>query len=262
MIPRSDITAWRSIAPWPVNEQVEQDLVISRTIVDIFSDPLLKNHLAFRGGTALHKIFLNPPARYSEDIDLVQLIDGPIGPIFDQLRECLHYLGAPRSKQSKGNSTLLYRFESEIEPVVKMRVKIEINCREHFSILGLMAVPFEVESKWFSGKCQLITYDLNELLGTKLRALYQRKKGRDLFDLWFARKHKEFNADKVISVFDQYMDYGKFNVTKKQFKDNLFEKLNDWDFIRDTTGLLRPGIEYNPEEAFFWIQQTLLERIH
>ena len=38
-------------------------------------------------------------------------------------------------------------------------------------------------SRWFTGAAKVLTYDLDELLGTKLRALYQRKKGRDLFDL-------------------------------------------------------------------------------
>ena len=42
-----------------------------------------------------------------------------------------------------------------------------------------------VDSEWFSGSGTIITYRLEELMATKLRALYQRRKGRDLFDLWF-----------------------------------------------------------------------------
>ncbi len=104
MIPRADITAWRSVAPWRLNEQVEQDLVISRILVAIFSDPVLNKIVAFRGGTALYKIYLKPPARYSEDIDLVQIEVGSIGPIFDRLRSCLTFLGTPCVKQSQGNN--------------------------------------------------------------------------------------------------------------------------------------------------------------
>ena len=70
MIPMAQITQWRQISPWSDDMQVEQDLILSRIIVDIFSDHLLRKELAFRGGTALHKLFLNPAARYSEDIDL------------------------------------------------------------------------------------------------------------------------------------------------------------------------------------------------
>ena len=81
MIPRDYITQWRAQAPWNEDFQVEQDLVISRALVEIFSDPVLAGALAFRGGTALYKLYLTPPARYSEDIDLVQVEPGPAGPM-------------------------------------------------------------------------------------------------------------------------------------------------------------------------------------
>lgn len=78
MIPKPYIAAWQSYVPWKEFAQVEQDLIISRTLVEIFSDNFLREHLAFRGGTALHKLYLNPAPRYSEDIDLVQIKAGPI----------------------------------------------------------------------------------------------------------------------------------------------------------------------------------------
>ena len=72
----------------------------------------------------------------------------------------------------------MYRFESEDTPPLKMRLKIEVNTREHFTELGLASVPFEVDSPWFRGSAEVHTFALDELLGTKLRALYQRKKGQ------------------------------------------------------------------------------------
>jgi predicted nucleotidyltransferase component of viral defense system len=88
LIPRAAITAWRSRAPWSTDAQVEQDLVISRALVDLFSDELVGRSLAFRGGTALHKLLLASPGRYSEDIDLVQVEAGPIGPVLKSIRTC------------------------------------------------------------------------------------------------------------------------------------------------------------------------------
>ena len=67
MIPLAQITQWRQTAPWSDDLQVEQDLILSRIIIEIFADPFLYQELAFRGGTALHKLFFTPPARYSED---------------------------------------------------------------------------------------------------------------------------------------------------------------------------------------------------
>ena len=178
MIPRAHVTAWRRDAPWPTDAQVEQDLVISRALVEMFSEPLVAESVAFRGGTALHKLFVQPPGRYSEDVDLVQVEARPIGAVLDALRSTLDpWLGEPRRKRGHGRVILLYRFESTSQPVQRMRLKLEINSREHFSVLGMEKRRFDVSSPWFSASASILTYDLDELLGTKLRALYQRKKG-------------------------------------------------------------------------------------
>jgi len=72
VIPRANVTAWRRFAPWPSNEQVEQDLIISRALVAMFGNDVVADGVVFRGGTGLHKLFFDAPGRYSEDIDLVQ----------------------------------------------------------------------------------------------------------------------------------------------------------------------------------------------
>ena len=104
MIPRDYITEWRKEAPWVENFQVEQDLIISRALVDLFSQPLLSRALAFRGGTALYKLHLKPPARYSEDIDLVQTAAEPAGKMMEAVRGVLDsWLGKPQwNKQKAG----------------------------------------------------------------------------------------------------------------------------------------------------------------
>lgn len=125
MIPRRYLQEWKEHAPWLDNAQIEQDLIIERALIEIFSDDFLREHLAFRGGTAFHKLYLKPQARYSEDIDLVQIKEESIGPILDRLRERLSFLGdKPKREQSKHNNTLVYRFESEIAPVINMRLKM------------------------------------------------------------------------------------------------------------------------------------------
>lgn len=89
MIPQTALTAWRNQAPWAEYHQTEQDLVISRALVELFSDPLIHEGMAFRGGTALHKLFIQPAGRYSEDIDLVQIKAIPIGEILGRVRSVL-----------------------------------------------------------------------------------------------------------------------------------------------------------------------------
>lgn len=210
MIPRRYIEEWKSQAPWPSDAQVEQDLIIARSLVEIFSDDLLKNSLAFRGGTALHKLYLTPQVRYSEDIDLVQINSEPINPILKQIRERLSFLGTKRTvKQHIHNNTIIYRFETEMQPVINMRLKIEINTREHFNVLGLKEIPYRVQNSWYTGECMLTGYELEELLGTKLRALYQRRKGRDLFDLYWAMTHQNIDTNNLIHCYKTYI-YGVF----------------------------------------------------
>ena len=259
LIPRAYIVEWRSSAPWVSDAQVEQDLLICRALVSLYSNELIGENLAFRGGTALHKIFLNPPSRYSEDIDLVQTKAGAIGPILDAVRETLDgMLGLPRRERGEDTVTLTYRTESEIPPVVPMKLKIEINTREHFSVLGYKEHPLSISSRWFSGSCTLKTFELEELLGTKLRALYQRRKGRDLFDLWLGLTEGRANPEEIVRVFRNCMQEEGLKVSQREYIENLNGKMATRQILSDTDSLLRPGVIYRPQEAHRLVEQRLL----
>lgn len=261
MIPKAYIDAWSEHAPWQQNLQVEQDMIIERTIIEIFSDPFLREHLVIRGGTALYKIYLKPQPRYSEDIDLVQIKSEPIGETLKALKARLDFLGTPIVKQKRNNNTMIFRFESESEPKMPMRLKIEINCREHFSAFGYKETSFKMDSPWYSGKTGIVTYSLEELLGTKLRALYQRKKGRDLFDIWKGITLAKARPAKIIEAFITYMNNEKKSVTKKQFINNMEAKMRERVFLGDIDGLLRPGENYNASEAYKLVKTELIARI-
>lgn len=262
MIPRAHVNAWRKIAPWPLSAQVEQDLVLSRALVEMYRRPEIAQGLVIRGGTALHKLFFQPAGRYSEDIDLVQRDAGPIGDLINAIRDALDpWLGKPTWKQGAGRFTLGYRFETSFEPVVKARLKVEINTREHFSVHGFAYRDFEVNSRWFSGGAQLTTYDLSELLGTKLRALYQRKKGRDLFDLWLGLKHTETSVDDLVTSFAAYMDFVGTEASRAQFEANMDAKMQDDVFLTDLEPLLRPALKYDNHEAWQQVHKQIVSRL-
>lgn len=259
MIPRDYITEWRTQAPWIQDFQVEQDLVISRALVAIFSNPVLNTALAFRGGTALYKLHLKPAVRYSEDIDLVQTRAEPAGPMMEQLHEVLDpWLGKPQWKQTEGRVTFSYRFTSEDAAGVRLRLKVEINSREHFSVYRLKAVPFSVASRWFEGSCGIQTYELDELLGTKLRALYQRRWGRDLFDLAVALKDQKADPARIVKAFSAYMDHEGHKVTRAQFERNLAVKMRDPQFLADISPMLAAGYAWDAEAAAPVVSSRLL----
>jgi len=263
MIPKADIVAWRHVAPWVSDAQVEQDLIISRVLVSMFQDVFITEKLAFRGGTALHKLYFKPACRYSEDIDLVQIVPGPIGGILDVLQEILNvFLGEPRRKQKERSVTLTYRMESEGPPVVTLRLKVEINTREHFTVFGFRKRPFNVRSRWFTGECEITTFELEELLATKVRALYQRRKGRDLFDLWYGLTERNADAEKIVKIFKEYMKAEGRRITREDYENNIEAKMRHPGFVDDVNSLLPADLNYDVKEAFNIISQNILPRIN
>ncbi|MBM3858460.1 MAG: nucleotidyl transferase AbiEii/AbiGii toxin family protein [Verrucomicrobia bacterium] len=273
MIPQANILDWRAKAPWKTANQVEQDLIISRALVELFSQKVVAENLAFRGGTALHKLHLAPAARYSEDIDLVQVGDGQTDRIIDVVRQALGFLGEPLPEWrggvatavrqtanllGRGVRTLTWRFQSETPPTTRLRLKLEINTRERFNVLGLKKSPFAVDSDWFRGQCDLTTYHVDELLGTKMRAQYQRTKGRDLFDLWYGLTFGKADPAKMVDVFRRYLKEENKQVSQRQFRDDLAAKVKNPDYLADTEDLLRPGLDYNYEEAHRFVDEHLM----
>lgn len=263
MIPFAHVIHWRQRAPWPRDDYVEQDLVISRVLVELFDTPTIASQVAFRGGTALHKLHLAPAARYSEDIDLVQTTSEPIGPLIDAIRNQLSWLDAkPKRDRGEMMFTMTYRFDGSGAPSVPMRIKIEINTRESSTEFGIIEHPFEVDSPWFRGRTNLRTYILEELLGTKLRALYERRKGRDVFDLRHALDlHPDLDCQRVVDCCLAYMKREGKSLSRTEFKINLDDKRNNAEFMSDMQLLLDPDYgEYDPALAIDTIEEEFLNR--
>ena len=262
MVIEDAILEWEQEHPWQLKSQVEQDLIICRAVCALYNDEYLSEHLAFRGGTTLNKIYLDPQPRYSEDIDLVQINAEPIKETIDKIRNVLSFLGKPIVKQKAHNNTLIFRFNTEIPPIMPIRLKVEINTREHFNVLGLTKHIFSINNQWFTGNCQTTTYHLEELLGTKMRALYQRRKGRDLFDLWKSVSTQNVDTDKIIRCYREYIGFVVDNPpTQKEYLLNMEQKIEDAEFLGDIEMLLRPNEKYNPQEAWQLVRKTLIEKL-
>ena len=236
--------------------------MLTRAVIELFGEEELAGSIALRGGTSLNKLFIQPAVRYSEDIDLVQTKAAPIGPLLDAIRGKLDpWLGRPTRSRAVGGVTLTYRFESEVPPLRPLRLKIEINTREHFTVLGYSHRRLTAENPWFTGSADVITYELDELLGTKLRALYQRRKGRDLFDLWLCIERELVNPDRLVACFAQYMEHEKHTVSRAQFEKNLHQKRSDAAFLNDIAPLLASGIDYDANGAMDVVLKTLIQRL-
>ena len=192
---------------------------------------------------------------------MLNFVSEPIKPPIDRLREVLSFLGIPTVKQKRNNNTLVFKIDSTDIPVTVLRLKVEINCREHFSVLGFEKVDFGVSNSWFTGSCQITTYRLEELAGTKVRALYERRKGRDLFDLYKVFQNKNLNIENVIACFKEYMTREGKKPTHSLYVSNMEEKMSNDEFLGDTASLLRPDEKYNPEEAYSIVKSQLIDKL-
>jgi len=155
LIPRAYIQAWSAKAPWPDLRQVEQDLIICRALCDLFNASELKGRIAFRGGTAIHKLLFEQPLRYSEDIDLVQTRAEPIGATVDAIRDALSWLGKCNRAQAGHSMHLVFKFAPESDPQTTLKLKVEVNTREHTSLHGLKSYPFAVDNDWYQAKAEI-----------------------------------------------------------------------------------------------------------
>jgi len=260
MIPKNFIIEWTQFAPWPQLEQIEQDLIITTALIKLYQHPMMNEKFAFRGGTALHKLYFNPATRYSEDIDLVQTTPEKIGPAISILREIMDpWLGKPTIKQSTDSFKLIYHTKSEIE--IPLKIKIEINTREHASILGYKTIALSSNSSWHPGEANIKTYAVEELLATKLRALYQRRKGRDLYDLYLAlNKFKNLNINALIKCFNEYTSHTP--ISKIEFLNNMAEKLKNKEFKEDIRPLIaQQQGKFDAEKAYEIIKDQIINRL-
>jgi predicted nucleotidyltransferase component of viral defense system len=263
MIPRAYIQAWSVTAPWPDSRQVEQDLVICRALCDLFNAPALQDKIAFRGGTAIHKLLFRRPLRYSEDIDLIQTSAGPIGPTVDAIRDALSWLGKCNRSQAGHSMHLIFKFPPEADPQSMLKLKVEINTREHSSFGGIRRYPFTLKNDWYEAKAEIASFSPEELFGTKLRALLQRRKGRDLFDLYHGLEGLAFDIDQLLACFHHYLTLENQKISRAMAEQRMLQKLTG-SLTEDIAPLLPVGVRFDDEaaiEAFNRIWARLIVKL-
>ncbi len=272
---RQDVLAHQAKAPWPALYQVEQDLLLCRAMVAIFNDDFLRKQVAMRGGTVLHKVHLAPASRYSEDIDLVVVGERPEEHIRAALGRVLRdVLGRPKAwgweslKLAARNlarpSRLLrvvYEVPSVSEPGRTLSIEVEANVTERLAHRPMLPVPFSVPFRDATLSTTIVSFDIHEMMGAKMRALFQRKKGRDLFDLYWALTAPSVETVvpvEIIRSFQHYMAQEGTVVPRQEFLHQLELRLADAGFRTDMEPLLRTGVDYDPKAAGPYVRDTLL----
>ncbi len=283
MIQHTHLTAWQTHAPWPKRSQVEQDLRLSRGVATIFADSILGEHLAMRGGTVLHKAHLAPAARYSEDIDLVLVKAMDTETLDRHLRHVLTpVLGQPADSliadawlaiRNVLRPSRILRTAYRFVPVGLRReetIKVEVNLNESASLYPLVDVGMDTlddEGEHF--RTQVRSYDIDEMLGTKTRALMQREQGRDLFDLFHAWQLSEagttpypVNGAKAMEAFAWYLEKEGTHMGNNEASALLDARLRKASFRRDMDTLLRPGLpKFDVDEGAAVVRDAYLRHL-
>lgn len=273
-ITRQDILAHQVLVPWGAQHQVEQDLLLCRAMVALFDDKFLSSQIAMRGGTLLHKVHLAPPARYSEDIDLVVVGTRPAEHIRRAVRRVLtDVLGAPKAsvwdtlKLAIRNAVkpsrvlrITYSQPSIIEPNRTLEIVVEANVTERKPHRAIVEMPFGFPFRDKTVQTRLKGFDIHEMLGTKMRAMFQRKRGRDLFDLYWALTKSPTPVDPaaVIASFQHYLKQEGTRAGRAEFIGILEGYLHDRGFCSDMQPLLRTDIPYDPQAAGKYVKTHLL----
>jgi predicted nucleotidyltransferase component of viral defense system len=156
LITRRDILAHQAVVPWSAQYEVEQDLLLCRAMAALFDDNFLNSQIVMRGGTLLYKVHLAPPARYSEDIDLVVVGSRSEEHVRRAVRRVLaDVLGVPKTsvwdtitlaiRNTVKPSRVLrmtYSMRSIIEPGRSLDIAVEANVTERKSHRSVVEIPF------------------------------------------------------------------------------------------------------------------------
>lgn len=214
-----------------------------------------------RGGTCIHKLHLTAPLRYSEDLDYVRRTHSGIGPYLNALREIVSAIGFREHHVVRTADKVDLIVDSDsTDGLRRIRVKVEINVREIDPCFARTTIPYRVSSGWWSGEARISTFQVEELMGTKLRALYQRRKGRDLFDLWHVLTEMGVDDDRIIKAFNHYMGGAAFDY--KALADNLADKIGENDFRADLNELVAtPPAGYELTSAADVVMERLGSRL-
>jgi predicted nucleotidyltransferase component of viral defense system len=244
------IRTWADELGTPNNMLAELDLNLLQILDAITSNSTLRNKLYLKGGTAINKLYLKDLSRFSVDIDL-----NHVGSKHDVLTErtALHnqvknviladnsaYIIKDRKRRYE--QTTIHVYYQSLVNGLKQHIKIEISHIERFPIL----LPVKRQVRLPRGhSSSIITYQLEELIATKIRALHDRRKGRDVYDLWSLSRSFTPDLAVIRKLFLYYFYKSQKAFNPKVFFPNLFTAAAENAFDDDVSNFKRPDIKFD-----------------
>jgi len=225
----------------------ELDYRLVQALNMLYQDNFLAERLYMKGGTAINKLYLGETSRLSVDLDFNHI--GQKEQVLKERRKVRERITGLLKKQDNSyviyykpryeQTTIKVRYETVVGPT--QRFKVEISHIERFPILE----PVEKQLGTPSGQLSIITYQLEELTATKLRALFERLKGRDVYDLFFISKLK---PEPVVTrkMFLYYFYRSKKVFNPRIHYKNLYVSRR---YVDDVSGFVKPTVQFSLKKA-------------
>lgn len=228
----------------------ELDYRLVQFLKALYADSFLAERLYIKGGTAINRLYLEDSSRLSVDLDFNHI--GPKKQVLKERKKVRERIRELLKKQDDSYDISwkhryeLTRLKSKYKTVVgtPQRFKIEISHIERFPILE----PVEKQLETSEGQFKIATYRLEELTATKIRALFERLKGRDIYDLFFISKLK---PDPVVTrkMFIYYFYRSRKVFNPKVHYKNLTQRYSLGSYVDDVSGFVKPTIEFSLKDA-------------
>lgn len=220
MIPVAEIRALQ--AEWQLREDViEKDYALGWLLAGIASDPELSASWVFKSGTCLRKCYYET-YRFSEDLDFTIIDRGPeepeaLVPIFERIGRWLAENSGielavdersfTRRKNRRGNPTTQGRiaFSGPRRPPQLPKVRLDLTSDEVVVADPVRRPILHPYSDGMPAADGILSYSIVELLAEKLRALAERCRPRDLYDVVLVYRHPDLvgRAGAVLAALDQ-----------------------------------------------------------
>lgn len=204
--------------------KIDRYTVLREYVQLVFLNQLFRiprsNKLTFKGGTALRIIYGS--ARFSEDLDFnsklgIGMLAKLLTDVLDKMRLVLPSIYMKEITTIQGYSAKLF-LNTEITPF-PLSIKLDFSMREttlssfEQSVNSILPVP---------SYSLIRAMETKEILAEKIRTLFQRTKGRDLYDIWYLLTKK--------TELDLSIVNSKMKLIEKHFdKSEVFEKIHSFD---------------------------------
>lgn len=234
----------------------EQDFRLVHLLAAIAENTDTAQKLYLKGGTAINKLYLQDRglSRLSVDLDFNHI--GSKEQVFKERNEVINQL--LKIIQSHNNTYHLEVSEKRYEQTTiraaytslagsaPQRIKIEISHVERFPILPTLMKPLSLPRE---GKVAVTTYKLEELISTKIRALYDRLKGRDVYDMWSANRVESLDKTAVRKLFLYYFYRDRKVFNPKTFAQRMQKAISENTISDDVSGFVRPNLSFDLRQA-------------